>query len=57
VLHNVDAKLYRMNEVQLIKAAIFSKDVKVVKLIATLCGNYLHIWAGSEECGHHEGQF
>ena len=29
MLHNVDTKLYRINEMQLIKAAMLSKDVKV----------------------------
>ena len=29
MLQDVDAKLYRIIEMQLIKAAIFSKDVKV----------------------------
>ena len=57
MLNDVDAKLYRINEVQLIKAAIFSKDVKVEKQVNSLCGNKFLWGAGGEECCHHERQF
>ncbi|XP_065890000.1 uncharacterized protein [Dysidea avara] len=40
MLHNVDTKLYRINEMQLIKAAMLSKDVKVVKGVATMRGSF-----------------